>query len=159
NAGGQVLGMTKVDCLLDFDEHSGLLTCEAGTSLEEIIRVFAPRGWFPMITPGTKLVTVGGCIANDVHGKAHHAQGSFSSCVEAMPILLANGEIVAASRSENPELFWATFGGMGLLGIVLTARIRLRKIETAYFRQRAIRVEGLDAMLDVLEEQDRLVPY
>jgi decaprenylphospho-beta-D-ribofuranose 2-oxidase len=144
---------------LSFDESTGTLTCEAGLSLDQVIREFTPRGWFPMITPGTKFVTVGGCIANDIHGKAHHVQGSFSNCVDEMKILLANGEVVVASRTENPELFWATFGGMGLLGVVLTATIRLRKIETSYFRQKSLRVESLEEMLSVLEEQDQLFPY
>jgi decaprenylphospho-beta-D-ribofuranose 2-oxidase len=112
-----------------------------------------------MITPGTKFVTVGGCIANDVHGKAHHAQGCFSGCVDEMTVLLASGEIVRASRTQNCELFWGTFGGMGLLGVVLTATIRLRRIETTYFRQRAIPVQDLDAMLAALEENDRRFPY
>ncbi len=107
NAGGQVLGMTRLDRYLSFDEQTGVLVCEAGVSLEQIIHTFAPQGWFPMITPGTKLVTVGGCIANDIHGKAHHVQGSFSNCVEAMTVLLASGEVVVASRSQNPDLFLA----------------------------------------------------
>jgi decaprenylphospho-beta-D-ribofuranose 2-oxidase len=159
NAGRQVLGMARLDAYGAFDEATGTLTCEAGVSLEQIIHHFGPRGWFPMITPGTKFVTVGGCIANDVHGKAHHVQGSFNSCVESMTILLASGEIVTASRQENPELFWATFGGMGLLGVVLTATLRLRRIETTYFRQKALRVKDLDGMLATLEEQDHLFPY
>jgi decaprenylphospho-beta-D-ribofuranose 2-oxidase len=159
NAGGQVLGLHKVDRYLAFDERTGSLTCEAGLSLARIIQDFAPRGWFPMITPGTKLVTVGGCIANDVHGKAHHAQGCFNTCVDALTVLLASGEVVSASRSENPDLFWGTFGGMGLLGIVLTATLRLRKIETTYFRQRSIVVSDLEGMLAALDEQDRTFPY
>jgi len=159
NAGGQVLGMTRVSRYLGFDDASGTLVCEAGVSLEQIIRDFAPRGWFPMITPGTKLVTIGGCIANDVHGKAHHAQGSFSNCVESMTILLASGEVVVTSRRENPELFFANFGGMGLLGIVLTATIRLRKIETTYFHQKSLRVASLGELLATLDEQDQLFPY
>ncbi len=120
---------------------------------------FAPRGWFPMITPGTKMVTIGGCIANDIHGKAHHVQGSFCGSVESMTVLLANGETVTASRTENPELFFATFGGTGLLGVVLDATIRLRRIETTYFRQKSVRVRDLTEMLAVLEEQDRVFPY
>src|SRR6202142_1929363 len=144
NAGGQVLGLRRVDRYLSFDEATGTLTCEAGVSLERLIADFAPRGWFPMITPGTKFVTVGGCIANDVHGKAHPAQGAFSTCVDAMTVLLASGEIVRASRDEHEDLFWATFGGMGLLGVVLTATLRLRRIETTYFRQKSLRVKDLD---------------
>jgi FAD/FMN-containing dehydrogenase len=159
NAGGQVLGLTRLDRYLGFDEETGTLDCEAGVSLEQIIRTFAPRGWFPVITPGTKLVTIGGCIANDVHGKAHHVQGSFITCVDAICVLLASGEVVVASRSENPDLFFATFGGMGLLGVVLAARIRLRRIETTYFRQKSVRVKDLEEMLSVLDEQDRVFPY
>jgi decaprenylphospho-beta-D-ribofuranose 2-oxidase len=159
NGGGQVLGLTKVDRYLGFDPRTGTLTCEAGLSLARIIQDFAPRGWFPMITPGTKFVTVGGCIANDIHGKAHHAQGCFSVCVDAMTVLLASGEVVPASRDQNADLFWATFGGMGLLGVVLTATIRLRQIETTYFRQRSIRVNDLESMLAALEEHDRTFPY
>ncbi len=159
NSGGQVVRMTRLDRCLGFDEVSGRLSCEAGVSLAVIIQLFAPRGWFPMITPGTKFVTVGGCIANDVHGKGHHAQGSFSSCVESMVVLLASGEVLTASRHENAALFWGTFGGMGLLGIVLSATIRLRKIETTYFRQQAIQAADLAAMLRVFDEQDQAFPY
>lgn len=158
NAGGQVLGMERVDRYLRFDEVTGTLTCEAGVTLEQIIRTFAPRGWFPAITPGTKFVTVGGCIANDVHGKAHHAQGCFSTCVDSMTVLLADGSVVTASREQNAELFWGSFGGMGLLGIVLTATIRLRRIETTYFRQKAVVADSLEAMLAALEEHDDF-PY
>lgn len=159
NAGGRVIGMTRTDRYLGFDERTGTLECEAGVTLEQIIRDFAPRGWFPMITPGTKFVTVGGCIASDVHGKAHHVQGSFSTCLDSMTVLLANREIVIASRDENPDLFFAMVGGMGLLGIVLTAKIRLRKIETTWFSHRSLPVKNLEEMLHVLEEQDRLLPY
>jgi FAD/FMN-containing dehydrogenase len=159
NGGGQVLGLRRLDRYLAFDADAGVLTCEAGASLEQIIRDFTPGGWFPMITPGTKYVTVGGCIANDVHGKAHHAQGCFSACVDQITVLLASGEVVRASRDENADLFWGTFGGMGLLGVVLTARLRLRRIETTYFRQKAIPVADLDAMLAALEENDRTFPY
>lgn len=159
NADRQVLGMTRLDRVISFDESTGTLTCEAGLSLEELIRSFAPRGFFPMITPGTKLVTVGGCIANDIHGKAHHVQGSFINCVESFTLLLASGEVVTASRTENPELFFGNFGGMGLLGIVLTATIRLRRIASTYFRQKSVKVKNLGELLATLEEEDRAFPY
>ncbi|MBX3234428.1 MAG: FAD-binding oxidoreductase [Labilithrix sp.] len=159
NAGKLVLGTRMMNRLVGFDPETGVLACEGGVSLAEIIRVFGPRGWFPMITPGTKFVTVGGCIANDIHGKAHHAQGSFSSCVDAMTVLLASGEVVTASRTENADLFWASFGGMGLLGVVLTATIRLRRIETTYFRQKKIIAYDLEGMMDALDENDHAFPY
>ncbi len=159
NADGQVIETTGLNRLLGFDERSGVLTCEAGTSLESIIETFAPRGWFPMITPGTKFVTVAGCIANDVHGKAHHAQGCFSNCVDSMTVLLASGDVVTASRTENPDLFWATLGGMGLLGFILTATIRLRRIETTYFHQKSIRANDLESMMAALDAHDHTFPY
>jgi decaprenylphospho-beta-D-ribofuranose 2-oxidase len=159
NAGGVVIGMSRLDRYLSFDEQTGVLCCEAGVSLAQIIRDFAPRGFFPMITPGTKHVTIGGCIANDVHGKAHHVQGSFGECVDSMRVLLANGEVVTASRTQHEDLFWASLGGMGLLGIVLDATLRLRRIETTYFRQKAVKADSLEAMLEALEENDRTFPY
>jgi FAD/FMN-containing dehydrogenase len=137
---------------LSWDEKEGILECEAGTSLDEIITTFAPRGWMPMICPGTKFITIGGAIANDIHGKAHHADGSFINCVISFTILLSDGRIVTASREINPDLFIANFGGLGLLGIILTAKIRLRKIETTYFRQLSVKVNNLDEMLDALEQ-------
>ncbi|MEX1367596.1 MAG: FAD-binding oxidoreductase [Nannocystaceae bacterium] len=159
NAERQVVGMTRLDRYLSFDDEAGILVCEAGTSLASIIEDFVPRGWFPMITPGTKFVTIGGCIANDIHGKAHHAQGCFNTCVESMTVLLASGEVVVASRDEHADLFWASFGGMGLLGVILTATLRLRRVETSYFRERAIVVQDLDQMMDALDEQDETYPY
>lgn len=158
DAHATVLDLTPMDRYLSFDENSGLLRCEAGTSLETILNDFVPRGFLPMITPGTKFVTIGGCIANDVHGKAHHADGCFSECTESFRILLASGEVVEASREKNSELFWANFGGLGLLGIILDATIKLRRVETAYFRQRAIAAKNLDELLDAIDAHNDL-PY
>jgi decaprenylphospho-beta-D-ribofuranose 2-oxidase len=159
NAGGLVVGMTRLDRYLAFDEATGTLTCEAGVSQEQIIHDFAPRGFFPMITPGTKYVTIGGCIANDIHGKAHHSQGSFSACVDSMRVLLASGDVVTASRTERADLFWASFGGMGLLGIVLDATLKLRKVETTYFHKKAVKAGNLSEMLAALEEFDASYTY
>lgn len=159
NQDGRVIDCTGLDRYLAFDEARGVLTCEAGVSLEHILRDFAPRGFFPMVTPGTKFVTVGGCIANDVHGKAHHVDGCFSSCVDAMTMLLADGSVVRTSREERPDLFWATVGGLGLTGIILTATLRLRRVETTYFRQKAIAAKDLDSMLEALHENDAKYPY
>lgn len=159
NAGGQVIAMTGLDRYLSWDPHGAILECEAGVSLAQILTDFAPRGFMPKITPGTKFVTVGGCIANDVHGKAHHVQGSFAGSVESMQILLADGQEVTASRSENADLFWATFGGMGLLGIVLSARLRLSPVETTFFRQETFRARNLGEMLEKLDHADDKYPY
>jgi len=159
NSGRRVLTLTGLNTYRSFDDQTGVLDCDAGVCLGDIIRDHAPRGWFPMITPGTKFVTVGGCIANDVHGKAHHAQGTFEKCVESMRILLADGTIVEASRHAHPELFAGCFGGMGLLGVILSARIRLRRIGTTWFRQRAFVARDLDEMLALMAQADGDYPY
>jgi decaprenylphospho-beta-D-ribofuranose 2-oxidase len=159
NAGGLVVGMRKLDRFLDFDDSTGTLSCEAGVSLLSIIRTFGPRGFFPMISPGTQYVTIGGCIANDIHGKAHHSQGSFVNSVESMRVLLANGEVVTCSRSELPDLFWASFGGMGLLGIILSAVIKLKQVETAYYKEQAVKTASLDELMTALDVSDRDFEY
>jgi len=154
NTGQFVLKLEKMNHFLAFDEATGVLTCEAGVTLEDIIAVLAPKGWFPMITPGTKYITIGGAIANDVHGKAHHADGSFVNCVYNFTILLADGTVRNASRDENSDLFWGNFGGLGLLGTILTATIQLRKIETTYFKQKAFAAKNLDEMLQAIEASE-----
>lgn len=150
---------TKLNLFLGWDPVAGVLECEAGASLEEIITTFAPKGWLPMICPGTKFVTIGGAIANDIHGKAHHIDGSFVNCVLSFTILVADGRVLTASRDENADLFWANFGGLGLLGVILTARIKLRKIESCYFKQRSIKIKNLDHMLEALEQYDHEYNY
>ncbi len=150
---------TRLNHFLSWDENNGILECEAGVSLEEIISVFAPKGWFPMICPGTKFVTIGGAIANDIHGKAHHIDGSFVNCIISFTILLSDGRILNASRTENADLFWANFGGLGLLGIILTVTMQLRKIETTYFRQKSVVIRNLDHMLETLDKHDHEYNY
>lgn len=149
---GMVLSLGGLDRFTEFDDETGVLSCEAGVSLAEIIRTFAPRGWFPMITPGTKHVTVGGCIANDVHGKGHHADGCFSRCVLDFDLVLADGQSVRCSPQHNEDLFWATCGGLGLTGVITRVSMKLRPIETTYFRQQAIVVDSLAALLDAFEQ-------
>lgn len=150
---------TWLNRMLHFDEATGILECEAGVSLEDIIVTFAKRGWFPFICPGTKFVTIGGAIANDIHGKAHHVDGSFVNCVLSFTIKMADGRILTASREENSDLFWANFGGLGLLGIILTVKLQLRKIETTYFTQKSIVVKNLNELLEALDTYDQQYNY
>lgn len=159
NENRNVILTQRLNHFLAFDGSTGLLVCEAGVSLADIIHTFAPRGWFPLVNPGTKNVSIGGAIANDIHGKAHHVDGSFVNCVQEFNILLADGTVKKASRKENSDLFWASFGGLGLLGIILDASIQLRRIETTYFKQKAIKVENLDALLDTIDQQNEEYAY
>lgn len=146
------LSLLGMDRMLGFDPATGLLTCEAGVVLKEILDVFVPRGWFPPVTPGTKMVTVGGMIAADVHGKNHHVAGSFGDHVESLDLLLADGRVVTCGPHHEPELFAATRGGMGLTGVILRASFRLIPVETGYIRQETLRAGDLATIMGMFEE-------
>lgn len=146
------VNMRRLDRLLAFDETSGAMECEGGVLLSDLVAAFVPRGWFPPVTPGTRMVTVGGMIASDVHGKNHHIAGSFCDHVDWFDLDLGDGRVLRCSRNENADLFAATFGGMGLTGIIVRAAFHLHKIETAFIRKRTIRVGDLDQTLSVFEQ-------
>ena len=145
------ISMLKMDRMQSFDEKTGLLTCEAGVLLADILDVFVPRGWFPPVVPGTKFVTVGGMIAADVHGKNHHRDGSFGTHVESLLLVTADGGTRTCSRTENAALFCATLGGMGLTGLILSASFRLRPIETAFVMEETSATRDLDETMALFE--------
>ena len=149
-------GLNRV---LAFNEETGLLRCEAGVTLKEILAVFVPRGWFPAVTPGTKFVTVGGAVAFDVHGKNHHQDGSFSRYVHSLKLMLASGEVLQCSPQENSDLFWATVGGMGLTGIITEVEFALRPIQTAYINSHSIKAKNLDEAIALFEEYEPQYQY
>jgi FAD/FMN-containing dehydrogenase len=153
-----IINVKPHDYFIDFDEGNGLLHMQAGVLLSEILESFVPRGWFLKITPGTKLITVGGAIASDVHGKNHHVEGCFSECVKDFKIMLANGKVVTCSKEATPELFKATCGGQGLTGVILTARIYLKKINSKYLNQTTIKTNNLKETFAAFEEY-KTSPY
>ncbi len=138
--------------MLSFDHERGVLVAEAGVTLAEIISVFLPRGWFVTVTPGTKFVTLGGAIAADVHGKNHHKDGSFGEFVEWIDVMGRDGAVRRCSRTDNSDLFAWTMGGMGLTGVILRCAIRLRRVESAWMRQRSIPAPNLAAAMSAFEE-------
>lgn len=155
--GDSALSENIIDCkqrhyFIDFDETSGLLHVQAGVLLSEILEHFVPKGWFLKVTPGTKLITVGGAIASDVHGKNHHVEGCFSECVKEFNIMLASGETVVCSKEATPELFKATCGGQGLTGVILDAKISLKKINSQYINQTTIKTNNLKETFEAFEE-------
>ncbi len=152
------LSMLAMDRMQAFDAETGMLTCEAGVLLADILDTFTPRSWFPPVVPGTKFVTVGGMIAADVHGKNHHCDGSFGAHVEALTLATADGEIRECSRTEHADLFRATLGGMGLTGVILSARFRLKPIETAFVLEETLAARDLDETM-ALFEASRDWPY
>lgn len=147
----RTLSTLKYDKILSFDAGQGLFECQAGITLDQVLPVIVPKGWFLPVTPGTKYITVGGAVASDVHGKNHHRDGSFSAHIVDMDVLLGNGQLQTCSPAQHPDLFWATCGGMGLTGIITRVAFRLKKIETAYIRQKQIKAPNLDALLQLFE--------
>lgn len=128
NSGQTVMPMRSMGHFISFDEETGVLRCEAGVSIGDILNVFVPRGWFVHVTPGTKFVTVGGAIANDVHGKNHHRAGTFGRFVRRLMLARSDGSFTECSPTEHEELFRATIGGLGLTGVIVWADIELTRV-------------------------------
>jgi FAD/FMN-containing dehydrogenase len=143
----KIVGTCLADRILDFDASTGVLRAEAGLSLAEINRLFIPRGFFSPVTPGTKFVTLGGMVASDVHGKNHHREGCFGAHVRSLRLRVAEGDIVTCSPTQDPELFYGTIGGMGLLGHVLEVEFELRRISSPWLHVESERVPGIDEFL------------
>ena len=146
------LSARGLDRLRSFDPATGRLTAEAGVLLADILEAFAARGFFPPVVPGTKLVTVGGMIASDVHGKNHHRDGGFGDHLEELSLLVPGGRVLTCSRTQNPELFAATIGGMGLTGTIVDATFRLKRIETGWMRQETFVAPNLDGAMAALQD-------
>ena len=159
NRDGGLISTLRLNRLLAFDATSGVLHCEAGVSFAEIIAVFLPRGWFLPVTPGTRFVTVGGAIAMDVHGKNHHRDGSLGRFVVDLELLTPAGEVLTCSPTSLPEIFWATVGGCGLTGVILSARLRLQPVETAYALVDYQRAPDIEAALAGLAAADTRYEY
>lgn len=148
----RVIESTRFNRLTSFNEATGILKCDAGVSLDEVLSVFVPRGWFLPVTPGSRFVTLGGAVASDVHGKNHHLVGSFCDHVLELEIALGNGDIVTISPQYYSDLFFATCGGMGLTGIILSVSLRLKKVQSSSMIQRTIRAPNLDSILQLFDE-------
>ena len=147
-----VLQSTYLNHYIQFDASSGLLTCEAGVTIREVLDLIVPRGWFIPVTPGSSYVSIGGAIASDVHGKNHHGSGTFSQHIIELQMMLASGEIVTVSRSQLPDLFAATCGGMGLTGMILSATLQLMPIQSSQIEQKTMQASCLEAVCAGFEE-------
>lgn len=146
-----LVSMLKHNRILSFDNITGEIKVESGVTLSDIVDVFAPMGWFPAVTPGSKLVTIGGMVASDVHGKNHHLHGSFGKYVLEINLLQPSGNILKCNLKENSDVFLATIGGMGLTGVILDVKFRLIPIETSYIRQETLIANNLDELMDLFE--------
>lgn len=149
NAGGLVVDMTALSRIHSIDESTAIVDCDAGVDLETLMKAALPFGLWVPVLPGTRQVTVGGAIGNDIHGKNHHSSGSFGDHVTELHLLVADGRVLTLTPNgsdDDPdgEIFWATVGGMGLTGIILRVRIRMTRTETAYFLADDDRTNSLD---------------
>jgi decaprenylphospho-beta-D-ribofuranose 2-oxidase len=147
-----VINTLRFDKILSFDGDKGIITCQSGILLSDLLQVIVPRGWFLPVTPGTKFITLGGAVASDVHGKNHHVDGSFSRHILSMSVLTGTGEIIKCNRTNHSDLFMATCGGMGLTGVVMEVTFKLKKIETSFIRQKQIKAGNLDEVMMLFAE-------
>lgn len=142
----------KFDKVLSFDTSRGIFESESGITLDTILEIIVPKGWFLPVSPGTKYITLGGAVASNVHGKNHHVDGPFSKHIVDMDVLIGSGEIITCSPDIQADLFDGTCGGMGLTGLITRVKFRLKKIETSYIVQKQVKAENLDDILRLFDK-------
>lgn len=159
NDGGVLLNCRGLDRLIAFDPDTGILRCEAGVLLADILAFAVPKGWFLPVTPGTRFVSVGGAIANDVHGKNHHCVGTFGCHLRAFELLRSDGSLLLCSAKQNADWFAATIGGLGLTGVILWAEIQLKPIQNPAIAQEVIRYQRLAEFFSLVKDSDQDFDY
>jgi FAD/FMN-containing dehydrogenase len=164
NPGGLLIDCRGLDRFIDFDRATGVLSCEAGVRLADILAVLCRpdpdgSGWFLPVSPGTRFVTVGGAIANDVHGKNHHRFGTFGRHVLSFDLARSDGSVVECSPASEPELSAATIGGLGLTGLILRARLQLRRVEGTAIESEEIRFGELAEFFALSAEAEAAWEY
>ena len=155
NDGRDLVECSRLDRILGFDAEQGHILCEAGVSLSDILAVAVPRGWFLPVTPGTRFVTVGGAIANDVHGKNHHRAGTLGRHVRRLELCRSDHGLLLCSPESNPDLFRATIGGLGLTGVITCAEIALKKISGPFIDLETIPFHSLPEFLSLSHDSDQ----
>ena len=159
NGGGHVLRLLPPHDAVRIDDAAGTVTVAAGVSLDDLLDIIVPRGWFVPVTPGTRFVTIGGAIASDIHGKNHHRDGSFGNHVTRLRLMLADTTVVEVGPDRDSELFWATVGGMGLTGVILDATFELIPIDTSLMAVDTRRIDNLDEVMARMSEHDASFRY
>lgn len=159
NPGGTVWLTRSLDKLISFDEHTGVLRCQAGVLLRDIQRTLLPRGWMLPVTPGTQLITVGGAIANDVHGKNHHRLGSFGDHVISLRLLRTDGSVLQCSATDAADshsgmMLRATIGGLGLTGVITEAALQLRRVGSDWLDTDTIAYQSLDEFFELADASE-----
>jgi FAD/FMN-containing dehydrogenase len=159
NENGTLLETQKLNKFIELNESASTITCEAGVTLNDVLNFITPKRYFLAVTPGTKHISIGGAIANDVHGKNHHKVGTFGTQTVRFELLRSNGEKLICSREENSELFSASIGGLGLTGLITWAEFKIRKVSSPFIDMESIKFYSLDEFFEINEESDKLYDY
>jgi len=155
----ELIDCRRLSRILSFNESAGVVRCESGLSFADMIDVFLAKGWFLPVTPGTQFVTVGGAIANDVHGKNHHCAGTFGDHVLQLGLHRSNDGLVVCSREENPQMFRATIGGLGLTGVIAWADIQLRRVAGPWIEAEVVPFQSLSDFVELSQESNGRFEY
>lgn len=142
----------KLNSILSFDKNKGVIHCQSGVLLADIIQEVIPQKWFFPVTPGTKYITIGGAVAADVHGKNHHKSGCFSEFIIELKIVMPDGKIVVCNKDENESLFRATCGGMGLTGVIIEVIFQLKAISSTSIEQKTVATKNLENTFKAFEK-------
>lgn len=159
NNKGTLLHTLQLDRFISFDRYTGVLRCESGVTLQQILQLIVPYGWFLPCTPGTQYATIGGALANDVHGKNHHAQGSFGHHVTAFELIRSTGEVLLCRPDQNIEMFKATVGGLGLTGLLSWVEIQLMPVNNPWMWVESHRFNNLEHFWQLNKEAEQQWPY
>jgi len=159
NEGGVLIDTKRLNHIISFDQATGLIRCESGLLLSDLLNFSVPRGWFLSSTPGTKYISVGGALANDVHGKNHHKGGTFGCHVTQFELVRSDGTSLICSREQNPEMFAATIGGMGLTGLITWVEFYLKPCPGPYIQMESIKFNSLEEFFAINESSDKDFEY
>jgi FAD/FMN-containing dehydrogenase len=159
NAGGVLLDMRQMNRFIEFNPEKGTFRVEAGVTLAQALDFLVPRGWFLASTPGTKFITVGGAVANDVHGKNHHKGGTFGKNVIRFELVRSTGEHFICSETENVDLFRATIGGLGLTGLITWVEFKLKPVKSAFIASQSVKFDSLEEFFMINDESERDFEY
>ena len=159
NNGGTLIDTKGLSRYIKFDRENGLFSCESGATLASILDFIVPQGWFLSVTPGTKFISVGGAVANDVHGKNHHRAGTFGTQVTQFELLRSDGKKYLCSTEENSNLFKATIGGLGLTGLITWVEFKIIKCPSPFFDMETIKFDSLNEFFDINADSDKNFDY
>src|SRR6056300_625344 len=159
NENGNLIITEQLADISHFDKETGILVCGSGVSLKKVLKTIVNFGWFLPVVPGTQNVTIGGAIANDIHGKNHHKSGSFGNFIKSFELLRSDGTILNCSDSLNADFFHATIGGMGLTGIILKVEIKLKRIQNAFINTKTVKYNSLQEYWDISSELENQYEY